>query len=352
LTTSPEICFALGDSLITKQDDSAQACADSSIIKKFLKTYGSECTAYLTLQDGLQYFFEKDFGYIAYSLSQCPIIPTRRRRIVIGNPITHPNSYALILERFLNKDPTPAIFLQVSEDFAHVLSHYILEVNQFGVETEINLNEFHLVGRNKSQLRHWINKAKAEKVEVSECSIDDINPQEILDVSQAWLKRKGGRQLALLARPLVLKKEEDVRYYWARLNQKLIGMVIFDPMYRFGKIFGYCQNFVRILKEAPHGTSDWVTINAVERFRRERVRVLSFGLSPLSSICDAYFQHSRSMAWTLKKIYDHCPWIYQFKNNIFHKRKYRGVEKKVYCGSTQGNTAMEIVTVMRALKVF
>ena len=56
-------------------------------------------------------------------------------------------------------------------------------------------------------------------------------------------------------------------------------------------------------------------------------------------------------AWLFKKIYRHGNFLYGFQGNSSHKKKYAGREKKVYFGSTEGNTLWEILTVFKALKL-
>ncbi len=319
-------------------------------LHRYLEMYGRGCLAYSTLQMGMQYFVEKDVGYIAYYKFEHPLLAPRGKRLVLADPVTSREKYAFILERFL-EDPTPAIFLQVSQEFAVVLSQYIPEINQGGIETEVDLFEFDLHGKTRGQLRHWINKAIKEEVEVFEESVSGINPNEVHGLSEDWLERKGGREFIIMTRPFTFSYEKDVRYFWARREGKLIGMVVFDPMYENGKIIGYYQNFVRATKEAPHGTIDLITFQAMEHFKSEGVRVLSLGISPFCDIHDTDFNYNKTLAWAMKESYRYGHRIYNFEGGAFHKKKYGGTEKKIYFGGTQGNSVKEMFSVMNAVRM-
>jgi phosphatidylglycerol lysyltransferase len=244
----------------------------------------------------------------------------------------------------------PAIFLQASEAFAAILASHVADVFPCGVETEIHLDRFDLRGGKKAHLRRWVNKAVAEKVRIAEAPIDEVPAEEVLAVSGEWLLRKGGREVRLLARPLCLEREEGVRCFWAWIGDRLVGMVIFDPMYEQQRVTGYYQNFIRMVKNAPHGVSDLATIHAIERFRSEGVFRLSLGLSPLGGIGAAAGARSPVLAWVLTRMH-RTSWLYGFQANLFHKRKYDGVERPVYVASSRKSSIRALLGVLKALDV-
>jgi len=331
--------------------------ADSRILKTpylYLKLYGRGCLSRGTIQPGMQRFYKNEVGYIAYKLFKHPILAPHGKRIVLSDPICDRRHYALILQSFLKKRASKeisTIFLQASEAFAEILAQYIPEVNQGGIETEIDLNEFTLHGKEKSQLRHWLNIASREKVEVFEEPIGLMDVTKILPISEEWLSRKGYRELDIMTRPVIFLPEEGVRWFWARQNGELIALATFDAMYENNTIVGYYQNAMRTLKKAPHGTTDLICVKAMECFKSEGIRRLSLGISPLCNIHDDHYPHSETAAWIMKKVYLHGSRLYGFKGNSFHKKKYAGLEKKVYFGSTEGNTFGEILTVFKALRL-
>jgi lysylphosphatidylglycerol synthetase-like protein (DUF2156 family) len=52
----------------------------------------------------------------------------------------------------------------------------------------------------------------------------------------------------------------------------------------------------------------------------------------------------------LKTIY-HRSWFYGFQANLFHKRKYDGVERPVYYASTGGGSFSELIAVLKVTRV-
>jgi lysylphosphatidylglycerol synthetase-like protein (DUF2156 family) len=224
---------------------------------------------------------------------------------------------------------SPAIFLQISESFAKVLSEtFRLRINDMGIETEIDLTSYTRDGKAKAQLRHWINKANKEGIVVTESPIGQLNREDVHAVSDDWLRRKGREEARILTRPLVCVNEEGVRYFWAWKGGRLLGMVIFDPIYENRRLVGYYHDLVRVVHDAPNGTTDLATAHAFDVFRREGVARVSLGMSPLCHIEDRRFQHGRMLSLLVRLMYEKCNYIYPFKGNHFHKRKYAGDVKK------------------------
>lgn len=265
-----------------------------TILGPFLKMHGRGCMSYSTLQPEFEYLVDDNMGYIAYFTFKHPCLAPRGRKIVLADPIAAPEDWQTLLRKFLARYPD-VIFLQVSRQFACVLDDYGLQVNQLGVETELTLKDFTLNGKGRGKLRQWRNTCRREGILVGESDILRMDLAEVQRISQDWLRRKGGHELRILTRPLVYTHEDDVRYFWATQNEKLVGMAIFDPMYDRNRVIGYYHNFDRIISNVPHGTGAYCVVEAISRFQLEGVSVLSLGLSPLSEINDD-LNHSRTLS--------------------------------------------------------
>jgi phosphatidylglycerol lysyltransferase len=320
------------------------------LLSPYLLQHGRGCLAYSTLQDGLDYFIVEGKGYIAYHLFRHRLLAPKGIRIVVSDPIAPAAEFHNLTAAFTG-EPVPAFFAQVSEECASVLADCGYKVNALGIETEIELGNFSLAGKRRAQLRQWINKARREGVEVFEASITDMTRMDVELISNDWLRRKGGHELLLLTRPLVLDHEPHVRYFWARRQGRLIGFVIFDPLFHAGAHVGYYHNFVRVLNNAPHGTSDLVTIFAIEKFRAENVQLLTFGMSPLVSLESGRFECNRWTLGFLKLVRKYGEFLYPFAGNESHKRKYDGNHKPVYICGTNGTGVSEVLAGMKALRV-
>jgi lysylphosphatidylglycerol synthetase-like protein (DUF2156 family) len=315
-----------------------------------LQAHGSGCLAYSTLQPGLNYFDVAGIGYVAYYLFRHPILAQRGRRLVIGEPICGDELLSDLVDQFVATGP-PVLFLQVGDRVATHLHSKGYRVNQLGVETDISLQDFTLDGKLKTRLRHWRNKALKEGVVISERPVDAIDRTQIAAVSADWLSRKGQKELRLLTRPLCYEREHLVRYFWAHQRDRLVGLTVFDPLCRDNDVWGYYHNMVRLIKGAPNGTSDLMTLAAIETFRTEGVRTLSFGLSPLACITISKFQANVLTHVLLLLLYRYGQRLYPFAGNYTHKTAYGPVMRPVYVSGNQGNSIIEVISTMKAIGV-
>ncbi len=302
--------------------------------------------AYSTLQPGLQYFGDPDRGYIAYAVHG-----RGRVRIALADPIAARDDHPQLVTDFLAAGG-PAIFVQCSFGFAETLARLGLRVNRGGTETEIPLQTFDLAGKTKAQLRHWINKARKEGVTVEEVSGAGFPFGELRAVSDAWLATRGHKELFLLTRPMIFQPEPDVRYFVARWDGRITAFIVFDPMYRAGRVVGYYHNHIRFRPDSPTGTTDLLTITAADKFRAEGAETMSLGLSPLAGLgTDEPFPHNRLTRHAFRWVFEHGNRWYPFKNNEFHKKKYAARTVPVFLASNRGMTIADFVAVLRCTGV-
>jgi phosphatidylglycerol lysyltransferase len=334
-----------------------QAAADSreALLVPYLRQHGRGCMAYSTLQPGLQYFIHERLGYLAYLRLRHPLFAPRGLHVVLGDPIAAVADHEALLDAYLQSPGAAAtVFLEIGEAFAAILSRRGFPVNEMGVEWEIDLSGFdsELRGPSYSHLRRWRNKARKEGVEVVEGRISQLDRDELMALNREWLARKGGHEFIGLNRPLTLEDEDDVRYFWATREGRLLSLAIFDPMYRDGEVIGYLHNLSRIVGDAPHGTNDLIVLKALGRFQAEGRELLSLGLSPFALLGDGRYPHKPYLSGLFRFMFRHCPFIYPFEGNFFHKDKYRGRHFKVYLASIPGLSLYRVLGVFKALQVF
>jgi len=324
-----------------KEAEALSRKAKWELLSPYLTKHGFGCMAYSTLQDGMDYFIVEGVGYIAYYTVGHPVLVPRGRRLVLGDPIAPVSEYSRMIREFM-KDGRHAIFYQVSRECACALHEELkLKVNEMGVEWDLDVPSYDLKGKDKAQVRRWINKAKSEGVEAFEQKIGEMEPELVKSVSNDWLKRKGGEEAKFVTRPLVLEDEPDVRYFWAKKDGKLIGMTVFDPLYHDGKVTGYYHNIARTSEEAPHGSSDLMNLAALEKFKGEGVSILTLGLSPLSKLEDKDLAYRKSLQVIFRFMREHCEHIYPFKGNYFHKSRYGGRERRAYIANSSGGVIVD-----------
>ncbi|MFW6449591.1 MAG: phosphatidylglycerol lysyltransferase domain-containing protein [Nanoarchaeota archaeon] len=337
-----------------------------NILGPYLKENGRGCMSYSTLQPGLEYFIDENIGYIAYQTLRNPIRFWKTKKVALADPIAPKEEYAKLLEKFY-ENQGQFLFLQSTYDFAKILSEFGCKVNRLGIETELDISSsFDISGKKRSKLRQWRNKVNRAGVHIVEQDISDVDPTQIDRVCQDWLQKKGHKEMSFLTRPLVNYKngqegqadpsqvypsEPDVRYFWAWQDDKLIAMSAFDPMYKGDEIFGYYHNIDRRLNENPHGTGASLVIEAARKFSQEGIKVLSLGMSPLH-FENEHFDCNGLFSKISKGMYKKCEFIYPFKGNYTHKKKFNGFEKPIYLSSSNGNGLSEVYATLRTIDIF
>ncbi len=307
--------------------------------------------AYTSLEPQMEYFIVEGVGYIAYISFKHWFFAWKERKVVLADPVCDPQNYQSIITAFIKKYPN-VIFVQASKPTASILDKLGYQVNLFGIENEIPLADFSLQGKPRAKLRQWRNKCVREGVTVKEGCISVCdNLDEVKALSTAWLKNKGGDDLGFLVRPFRFEKEKDVRYFWATQNDKLMGFALFDPMYRDNKIIGYYHNIDRIAEGAPHGTSATILLNAIEVFKQEGVEKVSLGMSPLyvpNGLKNEFNYHPFTRK-AFRYAFEKLNFLYSFKGNLTHKKKFAGLQEPIYISSTNGTGLREVFVMMKAI---
>lgn len=317
----------------------------------YLEQYGSHCMAYTSLEPDMEYFVLEGVGYIAYTTVKHWFWARKERKVVLADPVCDEKNYQKIISLFIKEYPC-VVFMEASRELAKILDGMGYEVNQFGVETDLPLENFDLKGKKRAKLRQWRNKCQREGVTVKEQAIEDCkNTEEIRRLSDQWLAKKGGKEFSFLVRPLRFKNDKDARYFWAYKQEKLIGVAVFDPIYKDGNVIGYYHNIDRISDDAPHGTSVAIILVAIEVFRQEKKQLVSLGMSPLllqRGMVNDDFNYRRFTRKAFWYAFDKLNFIYPFKGNASHKKKFDGVQNPVYISSTRGMNMWEVFVMLKA----
>ena len=298
----------------------------------YTKMYGSNCMAYSTMQPGLQHALLKHVGYISWI--EINPLHMGKNAVVLSEPVAK-QSDRLTLIRILEQHVDKLTLVQIGEELAKALFTQGYSVYQIGVESELDIQNFNLEGKHKAALRRWRNKACKSGITIEEGPLSAAKSREVAELCHNWLQRRGGRELSFLTRPLPKKDEEDVRFFWARREGRLLGFTGFDPIYSCGKIVGYYHNFDRICSEAVNGTSAFTLLQAIKIFQSEGKEILSLGLSPLSGMEKGY-DLAGPLQILSQLFYKYGEKIYPFKGNAGHKSKFCGKKKKVYVASNAG----------------
>jgi len=323
---------------------------DHSILLPYLKMHGSNSMSYSSLQKELRHFVLDGIGYIAYLPFKHLFWSLRGHRIVIGDPICDPQHYPQILTAFF-EETQRATFVHIGAACGDALAQLGIQVNGFGIETELPCDNFDLGGKARAKLRQWRNKCQREGVTVIEKSIDAFESTEpVKALSKAWLNTKGTNEYGILSRPFSYQQEPDVRNFWAYQNNKLIAMAVFDPIYKNNQVIAYYHNVDRVLPDAPNGSGAFIILEAMKQFQKEGKAFISLGLSPLFMI-QSRSGHNKNQQTqkALKYAYKNLNYIYPFQGNASHKQKFAGNQRQVYVAATQGNNLWQVLVLLKAL---
>src|SRR5689334_21884091 len=93
--------------------------------------------AYSTLQESVDAFLVPGLGYIGYTRGGL----FRTRTFVLADPIAPQDRHGELLDLFLAEHPD-AVFVQTGEATARLLRDRDFWVNEFGTETEIDIQSF------------------------------------------------------------------------------------------------------------------------------------------------------------------------------------------------------------------
>lgn len=267
------------------------------------------------------WFVKPGVGLIQYELLET----IAHSAICLGDPICAPEKTEELLNEFLITFPDPA-FIHITKDVGKILEKHGFFINEMGVETLIDIKTFTLSGSKKEFLRSQKNRAHKDGVVVRELEEANVTPARLRHISEQWMHTKAvhDHELAFLVRPAVFEDEPDVRKFVAMQNEDVIGFVFFDPMYRDGKPYGYMANILRTLGERSYSITDYIILEAMDKFRAEGLEVLSLGFSPFCDIADTgEFKFSKPLHDVFRYTFEHGNHLYSFKTLAFHKERYR-----------------------------
>ena len=179
---------------------------------------------------------------------------------------------------------------------------------------------------------------------VVEQTWDQVDPVEVLQLSDAWLRTRtvSAREINLFTRPPKFRDEAGVRKFYCYDRGRLIGFVFFLPIYRDHRVIGYGSNITRALPTAGHGgVTDFIILEAVKTFRSEGLEMLSLGISPLYALERAPNESPfirRALSWAFRSL----DWLYPFQGLADHKRKYRAQGPKWFLCTPRGTSKVRI----------
>jgi lysylphosphatidylglycerol synthetase-like protein (DUF2156 family) len=309
----------------------------------YLKKYGNHCLSFSQLQHGMHYFDVPGIGFIAFGQKW-------GKRFVLADPVCDTKYRETLLERFINQDNDP-VFVQISQDIAELIhARFGYYTTQFGVEINVDLEDWNLKGKKKQILRTSVNHARKAGVFIEE-SFTGNGCQKLND---EWLKTRKvkNREIRFLIRPMGMDFQEGTRKFYAYLDGELIGFIFFDPIYMDNRIIAYVPNISRFSNKFKPGIFYPLMIHAMNIFKQEGVKYLNLGLCPLVGDDNDMPGESAILKRINRLLYNHGNWIFSFKGLYFTKSRFGGTESRIFGGTRQKLPVRAFLSLMKLCNVF
>ena len=300
------------------------------------------------MQPGLSHFGDER-GFLAYA---------RRwgTTLVLGDPVAPRSRQAELIREFLACQRA-VVFCQISESVAELLVEHGYYLNEMGVDTHLDLPSYALSGREREWLRYAANWTHRRGLEVCELPSEPAVLAEVAEVSREWRESRtiSNREVRFLNRPLVLEAEQDTRRFFLRDPAgKIQAFVFFDPLYRAGRVIGYCTCFKRRRPEATSYAEAAIMHQAIRQFRSEDRETLSLGLSPMAWITNTRFRRNPFLHFSFRYAF-RAWWVnryfYSLVGHAEHKRKFRGIERPTYYASQVLLNDLRVAAMLRECQV-
>src|SRR5262245_5538471 len=187
-------------------------------LESLIKRYGTNSSSYVLLEGPKLYFISPRVeGFIGYQISAGVAV-------IGGDPVCEPSQARMLIEDFVKAvSPRPICAYQVSPDMLDAFRQSGFGDIQIGKEAIFDLDKFTLTGGHMELVRAATNKAIREGVVVTEhlpftTGADQIN-RELREISEAWLRDKGNRELGFLLGSFSLAQRSAKRCFIARSGQ-------------------------------------------------------------------------------------------------------------------------------------
>lgn len=285
---------------------------------QLVRKYGEDSLAYLTLEQGKEYFFGNQYeGFIAYVLVKGTVV-------CLGNPVcARENLENLINEfkEFCQQRKWKICFCSVSTEMTEILAKNGYVIAKYGEEAILDLNTYTTAGSSAAKLRQKLRRAEKSGIKTVEYQPqkwrDHSLEEKIIRVSEEWYADKNGK-LTFTLGELNLDNPLERRYFLAVDEKEEVQAVLMFSPFRQGK--GYFLDVMRRRKESVPGVMEKAIIDAAMKMKEEGVSYLSLGLAPLAGI--AKQSRMNLLEKCLNFTYNHLNHDYGFKTLYDYKKKF------------------------------
>jgi phosphatidylglycerol lysyltransferase len=301
-------------------DGQARRWKPATQLDSWVRCYGSNSNSYVLLEGPKSYFTSPAVdGFLAYQISA-------GIALIAGDPVCAPHQARQLIHEFARAISRPVGAYQVSPAMLDAFRYEGFADVQIGKEAMFDLDRFTLAGGNMELVRAACNKARRSGVVASEHhpftdGADAIN-DELHEISNEWLKRKGNHELGFVLGSLCLDHPCAKRYFIARSKTgigRIEGFIVCEPIYGRG---GYYLDVTRRRPDAVRGTMELLTTEILTVLRDEGYHMASMGLAPLALLDDPDLENHPLLARLMRFAYDRFDVSYDFKRLYRYKAKY------------------------------
>ncbi|MCD9021401.1 bifunctional lysylphosphatidylglycerol flippase/synthetase MprF [Cohnella silvisoli] len=293
-------------------------------LQHFLQTNSGNYLTHLHFLGDKSFFWTTDekamlaYGQIGKSL------------IALGDPIGDPASIRLAVRQFrefADQHAAVAAFYQVKAEFLPMYHEFGFRFFKLGEEAVVMLDQFHMSGRRKADLRAVSNRYE-RKGYVFEIVLPPFTPllmMEMKEVSDEWLKERNEKSFSLGAFQEIYLELAPVALLRDR-EGRLTAFASLMPTYEGKKSISI--DLMRYRMGLPNGIMDMMFVHLLQWAKSEGYERFNLGMAPLSSVGESVYSHrgERMARWIFLKG-DH---FYRFQGIRQFKEKFDPVWEQRY----------------------
>ncbi|HFF9487098.1 DUF2156 domain-containing protein [Serratia bockelmannii] len=288
--------------------------------------YGDHPSLFLAMNRKISTFcVDSIVGYVPYQ-------DDGRCLFILTGVVSREDERLVLLRHFIQfaqENHRDVCAVQLQKKQAELFSTCGFQVNQMGCSYTLDLKEHTVDGSEFMSLRNKISRAKKAGVTVHELGVDiplGAEHRRMLDeVTKVWLAEKGKKKLlSFMVGELNASSLDKERVFVAIKDANIIGFISYAPS--FGEYPGWMHDLTRRLANIPPGTMEFININAIERFKSEGIRYLSFGFTPFYGVTeseDAFESRSKLLSRIIKWLEKYGQRIYPARSQVAYKQKWQ-----------------------------
>ena len=284
----------------TPADDRARVLA-------LIKRYGRTATSFQALEPNLQYWFHGQNACVAYA--ECG-----NSFVTAGGPICNHGTEIEIAHKFAAYAADRGKRLRWFATECDLSETGEFAVLHIGEQPTWRPEEWTATVANKRSLREQLRRARAKGVVVSQRSAGELSPNskhrnEIIELAHRWLAARAMAPMGFLVHLHLLNHLQERRFFEARQDGQLIGVLAAVPIYANRGWF-----FEDVLRDprAPNGTIELLFDAAMRSLARDGANSVTYGLAPLANVKSPWLRRIRDRS---RRLYD-FDGLHRFKTKL------------------------------------